>query len=498
MFRYSIFIIFIWTTILGCQSPQKERETEKSSPPNIVLIVADDLGWRDVGFMGNTFVKTPNIDRIASEGMIFTHAYANAPNCAPTRACLMSGQYSPRHGVYTVHPPERGKAEHRKLIPSPNKKVLDADRITIAEALKAGGYVSASMGKWHLGKDEDGGPISQGFDVNIAGGPAGHPKSYFSPYKNPWLEDGPEGEHLTDRISTEATIFIRQNKDRHFFLYLPFYSVHTPIQAKDSLTATYQNKACPPDLEKCHPKYAAMVETMDQGVGRILQTLDELQLTNNTLIIFTSDNGPFFPVSTASPLRGSKGMLYEGGIRVPLAIRFPPLIRPGSQSERPVISLDFYPTLLDVAGIAPQADYELDGVSLTPAFRNKSWPRKTLYWHFPAYLQGYKGMNRWRQTPASAILHESWKLIQSFETGELELYDLAQDEAETTNLAKDKPEKAQELLSLLNEWRTKTHAPVPSEPNPAYDPLSPLEKLCGPFSLCKIYEPSSPRPGEGS
>ena len=464
-----LLIVWLLPCCLGCQSFPKKAE--QSSRPNIILIVADDLGWRDVGFMGNDFVKTPNIDRIAREGMTFTHAYANAPNCAPTRACLMSGQYSPRHGVYTVHPPERGKVEHRKLIPSPNKKVLDASRITIAEALKAGGYVAASMGKWHLGKDEDGGPISQGFDVNIAGGQAGHPKSYFSPYSNPWLPDGPEGEHLTDRISTEATNFIRQNKDKHFFLYLPFYSVHTPIQAKDSLVAIYEEKDCPPDIEKCHPKYAAMVETMDQGVGRILKTLDELTLTDNTLIIFTSDNGPYFPVSTAKPLRGSKGMLYEGGIRVPLAIRYPPLIRAGSQSDRPVISLDFYPTLLDVAGVSPQANYELDGVSLTAAFRNiKDWPRETLYWHFPAYLQGYKGMERWRQTPASAILHENWKLIQTFETGELELYDLANDEGEMTNLAKEKPEKTEELLALLNEWREQTNAPVPTEPNPAYKP----------------------------
>ena len=273
------------------QNNRLSADNAVAGKPNFVFILIDDMGWRDVGFMGSTFYETPNIDRLASQGMVVTSSYSNGPNCAPTRASLMSGQYSPRHGIYTVGNSDRGDKKLQKIIPIPNKTSLDANVTTFAELLKPAGYISASMGKWHLGTDPELGPVSQGFDINIAGDKRGSPgrAGYFAPYKNANLPDGPEGEYLTDRLTEEALKFLETNKDKPFFLYLPHYAVHTPIQAKKKLIKKYKKKT-PTDRQK-NPAFAAMVESVDQGVGKILATLDELKLTENTVVIFTSDNG---------------------------------------------------------------------------------------------------------------------------------------------------------------------------------------------------------------
>ncbi|HFE52259.1 MAG TPA: twin-arginine translocation signal domain-containing protein, partial [Bacteroidetes bacterium] len=249
--------------------------------PNFVLIVIDDLGWNNVGFMGSRFYETPNLDRLAKDSVVFTNAYANAPNCAPTRASLLTGQYTPRHGIYTVGNSARGPSRLRKLIPIPNRTVLPSWEVTIAEALKPAGYVSASIGKWHLGRDPESGPVSQGFDLNVGGYEKGHPVRYFSPYRNPFLKDGPKGEYLTDRLTTEAISFIRKNRDRPFFLYFPTYAVHTPLQAPDDVVAKYRKK--PRFHGQANPVHGAMVEIVDRNVGRLMAALDELGLAEKTV-----------------------------------------------------------------------------------------------------------------------------------------------------------------------------------------------------------------------
>ncbi|MDP6443109.1 MAG: sulfatase [Pirellulaceae bacterium] len=439
--------------------------------PNVVFFLIDDLGWTDLGFQGSRFYESPHIDRLAATGMVFTDAYANAPNCAPSRACLMSGLYTPRHGIYTVGDPVRGNHPFRKLQPSPNKTVL-ADRfVTIAECLRAAGYKTAAMGKWHLGPD----PTSQGFDVNIAGREWGSPSGggYHSPYKYPNLAQRERGEYLTDRLTDEAIKFIRANRDESFFLYLSHYAVHTPIQAKESLTEKYRRKE--KDDRHKNAAYAAMIESVDDSVGRVLGTLGDLDLDDNTVVVFFSDNGGFGGATSNAPLRGSKGMLYEGGIREPLIVKWPGVTEPGSRCAVPVIGVDFYPTLLDItAAETPDRD-QLDGVSLLPLLRDAeaTLSRDALFWHFPCYLQGGGGRDPdrpFRTTPAGAIRQGNWKLIEYFEDGGVELFDLAEDLGEQTNLAEKNPEKAAELLASLRKWRKSTSAPVPTTPNPRYDP----------------------------
>ncbi|MHC4659281.1 MAG: sulfatase-like hydrolase/transferase [Planctomycetota bacterium] len=437
--------------------------------PNFVFIFIDDLGWKDVGFMGSKYYETPNIDKLAGQGIVFTSAYANAPNCAPTRASLLSGQYTPRHGVYTVGNPERGKAHLRKLIPIPNKTKLDSKVVTIAEALKPAGYVTASIGKWHLGRGAETGPEGQGFDVNIAGNRAGMTRRHFSPYRLENLTDGPKGEYLTDRLTDEAINFIEANKSRPFFLYLSHYAVHTPIQAKKAMIDKYMNKT--PSGGQKNPTFAAMVESVDQSVGRIMTRLDELGLTDNTVVFFFSDNGGVVGITSMEPLRGGKGMLYEGGIRVPLVVRSPGRIKPGS-CDTPVIGTDFYPTILEMAGVPKPKGHVLDGESIIPLLKGgNNLKRDAIFWHFPAYLQrNYGWKETWRTTPAGAVRQGHWKLIEYFEDGALELYNLKDDIAEQNNLAEKMPEKTNQLHKLLKSWRKSVNAPVPTEPNPRYNP----------------------------
>jgi len=438
--------------------------------PNIVYINIDDLGWTDLACYGSSYYETPNIDRLKAMGMQFTDAYASAANCAPSRAGLLSGQYSPRHGVYTVNSSERGKATDRKLIPIPNTNTLNDSIITIAEVLKKSGYITASMGKWHLGED----PKSQGFDINIGGTHAGHPKSYFSPYKNKNLEDGPIGEYLTDRLTNEAISFLNTYKTDTFFLYMTYYTVHTPLGGKKDLIQKYQNKTA--SQHHNNATYAAMIEAMDSNVGRLINTLEELNLTDNTLIIFTSDNGGLQHVSGQQPLKYGKGAYYEGGTRVPLIIRWDAKIKAKTVSKTPVINLDFYPTFLELIEQQTFNDQILDGQSLLPIlFDQGKIKDRSLFWHFPIYLQAIKGLNintgrdsNFRTRPGSTMRYGKWKLHQYFEDAAIELYDLDKDISETTNLAQKHPIKTRKLLKKLEDWRAKTEAPIPTEPNPKY------------------------------
>jgi arylsulfatase A-like enzyme len=433
-------------------------QTSPERKPNFVFIFIDDLGWKDLGFMGSRYYETPNIDKLAGEGVVFTNAYSNAPNCAPTRACLMSGQYTPRHGIYTVGTPERGQSKLRKLIPTPNKTNLDSKIVTIPEALKPAGYTSACIGKWHLGGKAPHRPVDQGFDVAFERDHSGH----FSK----------DGEYLTDRLTDEAIKFIEANKSGPFFLYLSHHAVHTPIQAKEQLIEKYKKKE-PTDVHN-NPVYAAMIESVDQNVGRLMTKLDELGLRDNTVVFFFSDNGGYANATSMTPLRGSKGMLYEGGIRVPMIVHWPGVTGPGGVCHEPVIGIDFYPTMLEMAGARQPSGHVLDGVSIVPLLGGReTLNRKAIFWHFPAYLEPYNKKQRpWRTTPAGAVRQNDFKLIEFFENGKIELYNLKDDLGEKNNLAGTMPEKAQELHRLIKEWRKSIDAPVTTEKNPDYDPAA--------------------------
>jgi arylsulfatase A-like enzyme len=441
----------------GCGALEPGMSKRLAGPPNFVFIFIDDLGWRDVGFMGSKYYRTPNIDKLASEGMVFTDAYANAPNCAPSRACLLSGQYSPRHGVYTVGDSDRGDTRLRKLIPIENNETLASEKITVAEALKPAGYVSAAIGKWHCGGAKDkADPLSQGFDVAVEREEYSH-----------WTR---KGEYLTDKLTDAAVEFIEDNAERPFFLYLAHYAVHTPIQAKKEMIEKYTRLTG--DEYHNNAKYAAMIESVDESVGRVMGKSDELGLSENTVVLFFSDNGGYGPVTSMHPLRGDKGMLYEGGIREPATVRWPGVTKAGSQCSEPIIGIDFYPTMLEMAGVKRPEGYALDGVSIVPLLRGEeSLNREAIFWHFPGYLQRYSSTPaHWRTTPAGAVRAGDYKLIEFFEDGRLELYNLADDIGEETNLADAMPEKAAELHELLRQWRNKLDAPVPTELNPEYDP----------------------------
>jgi arylsulfatase A-like enzyme len=386
----------------------------------------------------------------------------------------MTGLYTPRHGIFTVGNSDRGKSKDRRLVPIPNTTVLDPRFPTLAGVLKEAGYATCVAGKWHISKD----PTQYGFDMNFGGCEWGHPKSYFSPYKSPILKDGPKGEHLPARLASDVSGWITEQKDKPFFVYFPFYSVHTPIQASEELTKAFSNKA--PGKNHKNAKYAAMIKAMDNAVGTVLDTLDELNLAENTIVIFTSDNGPMGDISSASPLRGSKGMFYEGGIREPLFIRWPGTIKPGTKSDTPVHQNDLFPTLLKAAKASPPK--LLDGQDITPLFKGNTIEDRSLFWHFPAYLQGYKNnpgarSPGFRTTPCSAIIQGDWKLIEYFEDGGLELYNLADDPSEQTNLASSHADRRQALHQELIAWRKECAGP--------HQKKSPVSGTIGPHSYSR-------------
>jgi len=455
--------------------------------PNIVLILIDDMGWRDLGCTGSDFYETPNIDRLAASGMIFTQAYATCPVCSPSRASILTGKYPASVGITEWI----GGDNKGRLIGAPYERKLSTSEVTVARALKAGGYRTWHVGKWHLGGPGSH-PEDHGFEVNIGGYEAGWPEGgYFAPYKNPKLPDGPPGEYLTDRLTDEAIRLIRGNKDQPFFLNLWHYAVHTPIQGKPDLVAKYEAKVKRLGLDRTEvlrkgepfpflgkkdrsivrrlvqsdPAYAAMVENLDENVGRLMKALEEAGQADNTVVVFTSDNGGLSTAegspTTNSPLREGKGWMEEGGTRVPLVVNWPGLVRAGSRCAAPVTGTDFYPTFLEAAGLPAIPAQHCDGLSLLPLLKGGGPPgREAIFWHYPHYSnQG--------GTPGSSVISGGAKLIEFFETGKLELYDLAEDPAEGRNLAGRDPERAEKLHGMLREWRAKVGAGMP-QTNPDY------------------------------
>ncbi len=493
--------------------------------PNIIFILIDDMGWTDVCCYGSSFYETPNLDRLAREGMRFTDAYAACPVCSPTRASLMTGRYPARVGVTNyIAGQERGR-----VVSAPFLHHLPLSETSVATALREGGYATWHVGKWHLG-GPDFWPQHHGFDANIGGWDTGYPRSYFSPYHNPMLPDGPEGEYLIDRLTDEAITLIREhvsgNQRQHspqstqraqreegsgsslsapsagnpppaepqpFFLNLWHYAVHTPIQSKPELVEKYKRKAAALGLDRrealeegehfpCEhkkhmrvvrrrfqsdPAYAAMVQTLDENVGRLMATLEELGLAENTILFFTSDNGG---LSTAegsptcnAPLSEGKGWMYEGGTREPMLVKWPGVTRPDSLCSVPITSPDLFPTLLEMADLPLRPDLHCDGVSFAPLLRGgEALDREAIFWHYPHY--GNQG-----GTPGCSVRCGDWKLIEFFEDSSVELYNLREDVSETTNLAAHHPDIVQRLRDLLHQWQQDVAAKLPT-PNPEWKP----------------------------
>ena len=425
----------------------------------------DDLGWADLSSYGSTFYETPHLDKLASEGLRFTNAYAACPVCSPTRASIMTGKYPARLGI-TNYLPGKHPLAYSKLIGTEPVQNLPLEEVTIPEALAPLGYISGHIGKWHLGS-EPFFPEKQGFATNVGGTNSGMPASFFYPQwgKNPPVEAAP-GEYLTDRLTDEAIRFLDANKSRPFFLYLAHYAVHVPIEAKQELVAKYRKKLRPGQRQN-DPVYAAMIQSMDESVGRIMKTIDDLGLRRNTVILFTSDNGGLSapewklkPVTSNFPLREGKGHVYEGGIRVPLIVRGP-AFRKGAVVDQPVCSVDYFSTLLDLAGSSSLP--KTDGVSLAGLLQSDTeLERRDLFWHYPHYSNQ---LGR----PASAIRRGTLKLIQFHEDNHVELYDISEDVGEAKDLSGALPEKTRELKDALAKWLASVNARMPTA-NPKYDP----------------------------
>ena len=438
--------------------------------PNIVVILADDLGWADLGCYGSTFHETPNLDRLARTGMRFTNAYAACPVCSPSRAAIMTGKYPARLHLTDWLPGRPDRPSQRLLRPAIRQQ-LPLEEFTLAEALKPSGYATASIGKWHLGGPPFW-PDRQGFDVNVGGTETGSPPGGYFGLKTPTMTARSGDEYLTDRLTDEAVAFIERNRDRPFFVYLPHYAVHIPLQAKPGTAARFKAKTGGGSSQS-NPIYAAMLESLDEGVGRILKTLDDLRIADRTAIIFTSDNGglsvkegPNTPATSNAPLRAGKGYLYEGGIRVPLIIRLPAATGRGSVCDVPVSGQDLYPTALAISSVKPAPGQVIDGESLVPLLeRDGGLKRDALFWHYPHYSnQGGR--------PGGAVRQGNLKLIESYEDGRLELYDLGQDPGERHDLAAERPGEAVRLRNLLRDWRVSVAAQMPRL-NPEFDPSKP-------------------------
>ena len=476
-------------------------KTEKQKP-NVIFILLDDFGYTDCGCYGSTFYETPNIDRLAREGIRFTNAYAACPVSSPTRASMMTGRYPVNTGITDWIPGRQATnsgSPSDKLVALPFKLQLDTEEITIAEVLRKNEYSTMISGKWHLGTDPKYWPENQGFDINKGGYSAGQPNKsrtsngYFSPYGNPRLEDGPEGEYLTDRQTDEAIKFIETSRNKPFFVYLSYYAVHNPMQGKEYLIQKFTHKADSMGLTKMeaftrekewiresmsdnfkeriiqsNPVYAAMIYSVDENIGKLFARLRELGLDKNTIIIFTSDNGGLSTSEGSptcnSPLRAGKGWLYEGGIRVPLIIKYPGETKPGTERKTPVSSVDFFSTIIEITKSEP-VSVKTDGISIVPLLKKDKMKTRPLYWHYPHYSnQGVE--------PGSAVRLGKYKLIDNFEKGKQELYDLENDLSETKDISSSNPEKTRELFKLLENWRNKTNAKM-MEPNPKWNGLPP-------------------------
>jgi arylsulfatase A-like enzyme len=444
--------------------------------PNIILLLLDDLGWRDFGCYGNTFHETPNLDRLAAQGVRFTNAYAACPVCSPTRAAIMTGKYPARLHLTDWIPGRKQWPTARLLTPSFEQQ-LPLGEVTIAEALKPLGYRTASIGKWHLG-GEGFYPENQGFDLNVAGTHRGAPPSYFGPFNLPNLQGGTQDDSLTEKLTRAAEKFIEESAGKTpFFLYLPEYTVHIPLQARRAAIEKYRRKNAGKVFP--NPTYAAMVESFDIAVGQIRHTLERLGIEKETILLVTSDNGGLRyegrsknQVTDNSPLRAGKGHLYEGGIREPLLVHWPGVTQAGTVSDVPVSSVDFLPTMVELAGGKPPKPGQIDGSSLVPLLRGKGPPKRpALYWHYPHYSnQG--------GVPGGAVRAGQWKLIEFYEDGRLELYNLKDDIGERRNLIKEQPRRGAHLHAMLKRWRARVGATMPSS-NPAYDPAQADQGLTG-------------------
>ena len=460
LFTISFFIL------ISC-----DQNNTKSKSPNIILITVDDLGWKDLGFMGSKYYETPFLDKLALQSMVFTNAYAGAANCAPSRASLMSGLNTPKHGVYTVGSSERGESKTRKLIPVKNKKYLHDSIYTLPEMLKSAGYTTAHFGKWHIGED----PKTQGIDYNIGGSKRGNPgrNGYFSPYNIDFIENEKSDEYLTDRLTSEAINFIKKKHTSPFFINLAFYSVHTPLQGKENLIQKYNLKQGVNGQD--NSIYASMVSSVDENIGRILDIIDESNIKENTLIIFTSDNGGIRAISNQYPLRAGKGSYYEGGIRVPLFMRWPNKIDAGINKATNISHLDIYSTLQEIVNPKIRVK-QLDGISLKSQFKSPSKLERNIFYHFPIYLEAYNKIEDhgrdplFRTRPGSVIISGKWKLHHYFEDDGTELYNLETDIGESDDLSDKEPEITIELKQKLNIWRLNNSAFIPNKKNLLYDP----------------------------
>ena len=462
-------VLFLLGILLGFSQQGISAEPKT----NVVFFLIDDLGWRDLGCYGSDYYQTPNIDRLAKEGVRFTDAYSACTVCSPTRAAIMTGKYPARLLLTQWLPSGRWSRTGHKMKEGRYVSNLPLEEVTIAEVLRGHGYKTAFMGKWHLGTETYYYPEHQGFDVNVAGRDYGAPGSYFFPFTGKWKIpstgqtlhkkqplSGKKGDYLADRLAEEAESFIRNNSDNPFFLMLSHYAVHTPLQGKPGKVLNYEK--IPENKRQGKPAYAAMVESVDESVGRVTRVLRELGLEKSTLVIFTSDNGGFAGATSNAPLRANKGSNYEGGIRVPAIVKWPKAGRRGVLSNVPIISMDFFPTILAATGHALCPYQHIDGVDLTPVLKKSGGlNRDAIYWHYPHY-------NRHPQNfPAGVVRAGNWKLLQEFETGKLSLYDLTDDIGETRDLASRYPEKVKSLLTKLKSWQKDVGAD-PMRPNPEY------------------------------
>ncbi len=474
------FLLMFISGLPAFSAAQQPTIFSKTTQPNFVVVLVDDLGYTDVGCYGSTFYETPNIDRLAANGIRFTNGYAACPVCSPSRAAFMTGKYPARIGTtdyFGASQPDKLKKLHegKPLLPARYQPYLDLEEVTIAETLRENGYKTFIAGKWHLGKGEKYKPQNQGFDINIGANSSGHPKTYFSPYANEDLKDGPPGEYLTDRLTSETVSFIEQNRNQPFFVYLPFYAVHTPLQPRPDLLEKYEAKRLALGLSdeftsegqtsvrmnQSLPTYAAMVEAVDLGVGRIVESLERLDLDNNTVVIFTSDNGGLstkqgWPTSNR-PLRAGKGWLYEGGVRVPLIVKWPTRIKPGAINHSVVTGTDFYPTILQMAGLPLMPEQHIDGKSMAVLLNDGAEVNspRDIFWHYPHY--GDQG-----GMPGSSIRSGDWKLIKWYEGNRLELFNLKVDPEEQKDLALKQPDKVKKLSAKLTSWLESMDAKYPT------------------------------------
>ncbi|AWW32729.1 hypothetical protein DN752_22725 [Echinicola strongylocentroti] len=468
--KFNIGILIIMFFMLGMCPKGSLAQEAGFSPPNIVFVLADDMAWADVGYNGQEYFETPNIDQLTVDGMRFDHAYSGASVCSPSRACLISGMYSPRHSIYHPGNRARGKLEYMKLA-VPNREVkndtydwfqaigdLEPDVNSLAKVLKPAGYVTARCGKWHVGENE------QGFD-------------YSMDVHRGW-EDKASARKLTDA----GIEFIRNNKDRPFFLYLAHHEVHKPLVADSALIEKYKAKKAQTGGD-FNPVYAAMMEATDHSVGRLREELRELGLEENTLFIFASDNGGFPDATDNLPLYGYKGTLYEGGIRIPTCMVWPGRIRPGSANATPITFVDYLPTFADIAGTSlEKSTYPVDGVSMLPLMEGKTLSERAIFWHFPLYANIDHGVYSgtfpvlgtdhmyWRGVPATVIRRGKYKLIYYYEDKSIKLFDVVNDKGESKDLSEEKPAIAANLLTELKAWTAAVDAPVPDRINPVFNP----------------------------